>query len=141
MKKALVQAKKAYDNQEVPIGAVIVVDNKVVAKAYNKRNASKNATHHAEIMAIAKACKALGDWRLENAELYVTLMPCPMCAGAIVNARIKKVFFGADNGNREIFEKIMQESELNHKTEFEGGVLAEECSNLLKSFFASKRNK
>lgn len=141
MKQALKQAQKAFELDEIPIGAVVVVNGKVIAKGYNKRNTSKNAIDHAEIIAINKACKKMGDWRLENAELYVTLMPCPMCAGAIVNARIKKVFFGADNGNAQIFDKIMKESELNHKTDFEGGLLKEECANLLKTFFAQKRLK
>ena len=95
MKKALNLAKKAGEAGEVPIGAVIVYQDKVIASAYNKRNQSKDATSHAEILAIKKACKKLGDWRLDGAEMYVTLAPCPMCAGAIVHARIKKVYFGA----------------------------------------------
>ena len=92
MRQALTQAKKAYENGEVPIGAVIVYNGKVIARAYNKRNASKIATKHAEILAIEKACKKLNSWRLDDCDIYVTLEPCPMCAGAIMNARIKNVY-------------------------------------------------
>ena len=95
MRLALKEAQKGLEEDEVPIGAVIVKDGKVLAKAHNKRQKNKVATHHAEILAIEKACKKLGDWRLEGAEIFVTLEPCPMCAGAIANARIKKLVFGA----------------------------------------------
>lgn len=142
MKIALKEAKKAYDLGEVPIGAVIVKDNKVLAKAYNKRNKSKIATHHAEILAIQKACKKLGDWRLENTQMYITLEPCPMCAGAIVNSRIEKVFFGAyekKSGACLSNHQLLFENGLNHKVEVEGGVLDTQCSELLKSFFKNKR--
>ena len=142
MKKALKKAIKAGENGEVPIGAVIVKDGEVLAAASNERNAKKRATAHAEILAIEKACKKLNDWRLDGAEMYVTLEPCPMCAGAIINARIKKVYFGAyerKSGAVLSNYRILFGGGLNHKTEAEGGVLEEECSALLKNFFLSKR--
>jgi len=142
MKKALAEAEKAKAIDEVPIGAVIVQNGKVIAKAYNKRNKGKIATHHAEILAIEKACKKIGDWRLENCEIYVTLEPCPMCAGAIANARIKKLVFGAYDTagtNKNLLSDILQDTRLNHKVEIEGGVLEEECRNILTTFFKAKR--
>jgi len=142
MKKALAEAEKAKAIDEVPIGAVIVQNGKVIAKAYNKRNKGKIATHHAEILAIEKACKKIGDWRLENCEIYVTLEPCPMCAGAIANARIKKLVFGAFDTagtNKNLLSDILQDTRLNHKVEIEGGVLEEECRNILTTFFKAKR--
>ena len=142
MRAALSLAIKAYKKGEVPIGAVVVLNDKIIGKGYNNRNASGIATRHAEIIAIEKACKKIKDWRLENAEIYVTLEPCPMCAGAIVNARIKKVYFGAaepkSGGAGSAFD-ILGASGLNHKTECEGGVSGDECSTLIKSFFKSKR--
>ena len=141
MKIALKEAEKAYEKGEVPIGAVIVLDGKVIAKSQNKRNTSKNATHHAEILAINKACKKLNDWRLENAEMYVTLEPCPMCAGAISNARIKKVYFGAyERKSGAVLSnfRILFSSGLNHTVEVKGGILEEDCSKILKNFFRNK---
>lgn len=140
---ALKEAKKAYGLNEVPIGAVIVKDGKVIAKAYNKRNKCKIATYHAEILAIQKACKKLNDWRLDGTEIYITLEPCPMCAGAIINARIKKVYFGAyekKSGACLSNHQLLFENGLNHKVEIEGGILMEKCSSLLKDFFKNKRN-
>lgn len=142
MKKALAEAEKAKAIDEVPIGAVIVQNGKIIARAYNKRNKGKIATHHAEILAIEKACKKIGDWRLENCEIYVTLEPCPMCAGAIANARIKKLVFGAYDTagtNKNLLSDILQDTRLNHKVEIEGGVLEEECRNILTTFFKAKR--
>lgn len=142
MKMALNQAKKAEKLGEVPIGAVIVKDGVVIAKAYNKRNTSNLATHHAEILAIEKACKKLNDWRLDGAEMYVTLEPCPMCAGAIVNARIKTLYFGAfERKSGAVFSNfhILSKGVLNHKTDAIGGILESDCSNILKEFFSSKR--
>lgn len=139
---ALNQAKKGALKDEVPIGAVIVVDGKVIAKAFNKTEGKKNPVKHAEIIAIEKACKKLKSWRLINAELYVTLEPCPMCAGAIVNARIKKVYFGAyesKSGCAESKYPILSDSGLNHKVEFEGGIMQEECQAILKNYFKGKR--
>ena len=142
MKKALALAKKAYELDEVPVGAVVVLDGKVIASAYNKRELSGDATAHAEILAIKKACKKLNDFRLIGAELYVSLEPCVMCTGAILNARIEKVYFGASITNGSIScEELVSRAELNHKTEIEGGFLKEECSNLVSSYFKQKRKK
>lgn len=142
MKKALALAKKAYEIDEVPVGAVIVLDGKVVASAFNKRESSGDATAHAEILAIKKACKKLKDFRLNGAELYVSLEPCVMCTGAILNSRIEKVYFGASITNGSISSKeLVERAELNHKTEIEGGFLKEECSNLVSSYFKQKRKK
>lgn len=144
MEIALKEAKKANKKDEVPIGAVIVKDNKVIAKGYNKREKSKNAINHAEIVAIKRACRKLKDWRLENCEMYVTLKPCPMCAGAISNARIKRVYFGAEETNSKdnLCEQIFSSTRLNHKVEL---VKLEEyssiCSELLSSFFKNHRQK
>lgn len=143
MKIALKEAVKAGQKDEVPIGAVIVLNGKVFAKAHNTRNSSKIATHHAEILAIEKACKKLNDWRLENAEIYVTLEPCPMCAGAIANARIKKVVFGSydqTGTNKNLIYDILNDTRLNHKTQIIGGVMENECKQLLTDFFKSKRH-
>ncbi len=143
MKTAYKLAQKAYDIGEVPIGAVIVKDGKIIAKAYNKRNCKRLATAHAEILAIEKACKKLNDWRLDACEMYVTLEPCPMCAGAIVNSRIKKLYFGAyERKSGSVFSnyQILFKGGLNHTVDAEGGILEEECSMLLKKFFKSKRN-
>ena len=142
MEVALKEAEKADKIGEVPIGAVIVKDGKIVSKAYNKREKTKNALNHAELIAINKACKKLHDWRLEGCDLYVTLEPCPMCAGAILNARINKVFYGADDKTAEdgIFETIVSSARLNHKCEHEQLADYEKrCSALLTSFFKSKR--
>lgn len=143
MKMAYKLALKAYDIGEVPIGAVIVKDGKVIAKAYNKRNFKRLSTAHAEILAIEKACKKLGDWRLDDCDMYVTLEPCPMCAGAIVNSRIKKLYFGAyerKSGSVLSNYQILFKGGLNHTVQAEGGILEEDCSCLLKKFFKSKRN-
>ncbi len=142
MKIALREAKKAYDLGEVPIGAIIVKGDEVIAKAFNKRNTKNLATAHAEILAIEKACKKLGDWRLEECEMYVTLEPCPMCAGAIVNSRLKKLYFGAyerKSGSVLSNYQILFSNGLNHVVDAEGGIMEKECSTLLKDFFKSKR--
>ena len=138
MKKALSLAKKSAKENEVPIGAVIVIDGKIVATGRNVRNSKNIATKHAEIVAIEKACKKLNSWRLENAEMYVTLEPCPMCAGAIVNSRIKKVYFGAyekKSGAVLSNHQLLFNNGLNHVVEVEAGLLHDECSQLLKDFF------
>lgn len=142
MKIALKEAQKGLEEDEVPIGAVVVVNGKVIAKAHNKRQKNKIATHHAEILSIEKACKKLGDWRLENAEIYVTLEPCPMCAGAIANARIKKLVFGAydqTGDDKNLLSSILTDKRLNHKVQIQGGVLEEDCKSLLTQFFKEKR--
>lgn len=142
MLKALKEAQKAKKIDEVPIGAIIVKDGKIIARAFNKRETSQIATYHAEILAIEKACKKLKSWRLDGAEMFVTLEPCPMCAGAIVSSRIKKVYFGAyetKSGGAESKFSILTESGMNHKTEYEGGVMEKECSALIKDYFREKR--
>ena len=142
MAVALKEAKKASKNDEVPIGAVVVKDGVIISKCYNKRNKSKIATHHAEVLAIEKACKVLGDWRLEGCTIYVTLEPCPMCAGAIMNSRISKVVYGAHelSSDKNIFSQIVSDTKrLNHKIEVVSGVLGEECSKIISTFFKQKR--
>ena len=141
MELAIKQAKLAKKNDEVPIGAIIVKDGEVISRAYNKRNKSQNAIDHAEVIAISKACKKLKSWRLDNCDIYVTLEPCPMCAGAILNARINNLYFGAyDKASKDnTLNAIMTSTRLNHKTEYEGGVLGDKCSEILTNFFEQKR--
>ena len=144
MKQAVKQAKKAYDKLETPIGCVIVHEDKIIARGYNKRNMKKNTLAHAEILAINKASKVLGDWRLEDGTMYVTLEPCPMCAGAIVQARIPRVVIGSMNpkaGCAGSVLNLLQQDGLNHQVEITKGVLAEECSGLMTSFFRELRKK
>lgn len=144
MKQAVKQAKKAYDKLETPIGCVIVHEDKIIARGYNKRNIKKNTLAHAEILAINKASKVLGDWRLEDCTMYVTLEPCPMCAGAIVQARIPRVVIGSMNpkaGCAGSVLNLLQQDGLNHQVEITKGVLAEECSGLMTSFFRELRKK
>lgn len=140
---ALKEAEKARRKNEVPIGAVIVVNGKIIAKGYNKREKSKNAIKHAEIIAIEKACKRLRSWRLEGAEIYVTLEPCPMCAGAIANARISKLIYASSEktSSDNLCEKILLSNRLNHKVEIEKGYKSDESSKLLTDFFKEKRKK
>ena len=142
MKEAIRQAKKAYVLREVPIGCVIVYEGKIIAHGYNRRNTDKNTTSHAEINAIRKASKKLGDWRLEGCTLYVTLEPCQMCAGAIVQARIDKVVIGSMNPKAGCAGSVLNLLEMdgfNHKVEVERGVLEEECSTMLSGFFKELR--
>ena len=144
MKQAVKQAKNAYDKLETPIGCVIVHEDKIIARGYNKRNMKKNTLAHAEILAINKASKVLGDWRLEDCTMYVTLEPCPMCAGAIVQARIPRVVIGSMNpkaGCAGSVLNLLQQDGLNHQVEITKGVLAEECSGLMTSFFRELRKK
>ena len=143
MRKAIVAAKRGLKQGEVPIGAVVVFEDKVVASGYNRRAKLQLASAHAEMMAIDRACKKFGSWRLpEGCELYVTLEPCPMCMGASLNARVDKVYFGAyEQKGRSLTDEIANANLLNHKTEVVGGVLGEECSALLSSFFISMRQK
>ena len=142
MKEAIRQAKKAYALREVPIGGVIVYEGKIIARGYNRRNTDKNTTSHAEINAIRKASKKLGDWRLEGCTLYVTLEPCQMCAGAIVQARIDKIVIGSMNPKAGCAGSVLNLLEMdgfNHKVEVERGVLEEECSTMLSGFFKELR--
>ena len=142
MKEAIKQAKKAYALDEVPIGCVIVQDNKIIARGYNRRNTDKNALAHAEISAIKKASKKTGDWRLEDCTMYVTLEPCQMCAGAIVQSRMKKVVIGAMNpkaGCAGSIINILQMKQFNHQAEMENGILEKECADMLSTFFKELR--
>jgi tRNA(adenine34) deaminase len=142
MKIAIKEAEKARLEDEVPIGAVIVLDGKIIAKAHNKMEKTQLATAHAEILAINKACKKLKSWRLDGAEMFVTIEPCAMCAGAITNARIKKVYFGAyeeKSGCAVSKFEVLTNSGLNHVTEFEGGIEREKCASIIKNYFKSKR--
>ncbi len=142
MKEALRQAKKAYDLGEVPIGCVIVYEGKIIGRGYNSRNTDKNTLAHAEITAINKASKKMGDWRLEGCTLYVTLEPCQMCAGAIIQARIDEVVMGSMNpkaGCGGSILNILEMPEFNHQAKVVRGVLEEECSRMLTDFFKELR--
>lgn len=142
MKEALKQAKKAYALGEVPIGCVIVHDGKIIGRGYNRRNTDKNTLAHAEITAINKASKVIGDWRLEECTLYVTLEPCQMCAGAIVQARIPEVVMGCMNpkaGCAGSILNILEMPQFNHQVKVTRGILGEECSQMLKTFFEELR--
>jgi tRNA(adenine34) deaminase len=144
MKKAIEQAKKAEAIGEVPIGAVIVKDGDVIASAHNLREVEQRAVAHAELLAIDEACKVLKTWRLTGCNLYVTLEPCPMCAGAIVLSRIDRVVFGARDpkgGCAGSILNILQEEKFNHQTEIAEGVLADECGNMLSRFFRNLRKR
>ena len=142
MRKAYEQAKLAYDIDEVPIGCVIVYNGKIIGKGYNKRNSGKNSLFHAEIEAINTACGVMGDWRLEECVLFVTVEPCPMCAGAIVQARIKEVVFGARNkkaGCGGYVLNVLNCDGLNHQVEITEGVMGEMCGDLMSDFFRKRR--
>ena len=141
MREAMSLAEEAEAIDEVPVGALVVKDGRVIARAYNTREHSKCATHHAEILAIEEACRALGGWRLIGATLYVTMEPCCMCAGAIINARVPRVVYGARDLRFGAFGSLVDLSEvpLNHKPEVVGGVLGEECRGILQRYFKKKR--
>ncbi|MGN0414118.1 MAG: tRNA adenosine(34) deaminase TadA [Agathobacter sp.] len=144
MKAALAQAKKAYALDEVPIGCVIVQNNKIIARGYNRRNTDKNTLAHAELTAIKKASKKTGDWRLEDCTLYVTLEPCQMCAGAIVQSRMQRVVIASMNakaGCAGSVLNLLQMKEFNHQVEITRGVLEEECSATLSGFFRELRSR
>lgn len=141
MEAALEQAKKAYALGEIPIGAVITKNDEIISQAYNRRETGKNALFHAELEVISDACKRLGGWRLWECELYVTLEPCPMCAGAIVNAKIPKVFFGAYDDKNGACGSALNVLEMpnNFRPYVEGGILEDRCKELIKEFFAQLR--
>ena len=144
MKDALREAKKAYKLDEVPIGCVIVQNDKIIARGYNRRNTDKNTLAHAEMSAIKKASKKTGDWRLEDCTMYVTLEPCQMCAGAIVQSRLGKVVIGSMNpkaGCAGSVINLLQMKQFNHQVEMVTGVLEEECSTMLSGFFQELREK
>lgn len=142
MKEAIRQARKAYALNETPIGCVIVYEGKIIGRGYNRRNTDKNTLAHAEITAIRKASRKIGDWRLEGCTLYVTLEPCPMCAGAIVQSRMDRVVVGCMNpkaGCAGSVLNVLQTEGFNHQTELTIGVCQEECSGMMKSFFKELR--
>ena len=140
MRAALKKAEKGLSEGEVPVGAVVVCEGKIIGSGYNRRARTQMASSHAELYAIDKACRKLGSWRLENCDLYVTLEPCPMCMGAALNARIRKVYFGAyEQKGRSMTEALAASNLLNHTIEVEGGVLEGECSSLLSGFFRDMR--
>ena len=143
MKAAIEEAEIAALNGDVPVGAVIVKDGEILAKAHNRREADKNALSHAEVCAISRANELLGSWHLDGCELYVTLEPCPMCAGAIINSRIKRVVYGACDARAGACGSLINLNHypFNHKFEVVGGVLEQECSKLLSDFFKDRRNK
>lgn len=142
MKEALKQARKAYRLGEVPIGCVIVYQEKIISRGYNRRNTKKTTLAHAELTAIERASKVMGDWRLEDCTMYITLEPCPMCAGAIVQARIKRVVVGTMNpkaGCAGSILNLLQMEQFNHQVELTTGILLEECTNILQEFFKELR--
>ncbi len=142
MQAALKCAHKAFEEGEVPIGAVVVCDGKIISRGHNRRTKRQIATAHAEIEAIEKACKKLHSWRIPECEIYVTLEPCPMCMGAMLNSRIKKVYFGAYEGKgRSMTAQLAESNLVNHKIEVEGGVMEKECAEILSSFFYTVREK
>ncbi|ASS94578.1 tRNA adenosine(34) deaminase TadA [Peribacillus simplex] len=144
MNLALKEAKKAQMLNEVPIGALIVIDDQVISTGHNLRETEQNATAHAELLAINEACNVLGSWRLENATLYVTLEPCPMCAGAILQSRVRRVVFGAHDpkaGCAGTFMDLLRDERFNHQCDVTSGVLGEECGWILTSFFKELRNR
>ncbi len=142
MREALRLAKKASSLGEVPIGAVVVLDGKIIGRGYNLRTKLQMATAHAEIRAIDRACKKLGSWRLEGAEIYVTLEPCPMCMGAILNSRIGRVYFGAyEQKGRSLTRELAAANLLNHTAEVTGGIMEQECSAVLTEFFSEMRER
>ena len=144
MREALKEAQKAYDKLEVPVGAVIVKDGKIIARAYNQKETKFDTTKHAEILAIQKASKKLKSWRLIDCEMYVTLEPCPMCAGAIIQSRIKKVYYGvSDEKTGAVGSKLnlFKDYKFNHNVEVENGILTDKCKELLQNFFIELRKE
>jgi tRNA(adenine34) deaminase len=143
MKEAINEARKAEALAEVPIGAVIVIDGKIISRAHNLRESRQSAVAHAELLAIDQACEVMNTWRLENATLYVTLEPCAMCSGAIILSRIKRVVYGASDpkgGCAGTFMNLLRDERFNHQSEVTSGVLEEECGHLLSAFFRQLRD-
>ncbi|TDL60136.1 tRNA adenosine(34) deaminase TadA [Rhodococcus qingshengii] len=144
MREAIKEAKKAEDLREVPIGAILVIDGKIISRAHNLRESKQSAVAHAELLAIEQACKETGSWRLENAHLYVTLEPCAMCSGAIILSRVSRVVFGASDpkgGCAGTFMNLLQDERFNHQSEVKSGVLEAECGQLLSDFFRKLREQ
>ena len=144
MKEAIKEAKKAYGKLEVPIGAVIVKDGKIIARGHNQKEEKADTTMHAEIIAIKKASKKIGAWRLNGCELYVTLEPCPMCAGAIINARLDKIYIGTmdeKNGACGSVTNVLEEYKQNYKVQKEEGIHQKECEEIIKNFFKELRHR
>ncbi|GBG96431.1 deaminase [Lactococcus termiticola] len=144
MREAMQEAKKAGDNEEVPIGAVIVKDGEIIARGYNRREIDKQAIHHAEITAIEEANRVIGNWRLLDCALFVTIEPCVMCAGAIGLARIPEVYFGATNpkfGAVKSLYQILEDERLNHRVQVEHGILEADCAAIMQDFFSARRKK
>ncbi len=144
MKSALKQAQKAYEKEEIPVGAIIVKDGKIIARAHNNKENKADTTQHAEIIAIQKASKKLNSWRLQDCEMYVTLEPCPMCAGALIQARLKKVYIGTmdeKTGACGSVLNLLEDYTFNHKVEVETGIKQKECEKILKDFFKRLRSK
>ena len=144
MKEALKEAKKAYDKDEIPVGAIIVKDNKIIARAHNLKEGKNNAICHAEILSIQKACKKLDSWRLLDCEMYVTLEPCSMCAGALINSRIRKIYIGtSDEKTGACGSKLnlLKDYKFNHNVEIEKYILKDECEKILKDFFKNLRER
>lgn len=143
MKEALKQARQAYNKLEVPVGAVIVKDGKIIARAYNQKECKNDTTNHAEILAIKKASKKLNSWRLIDCDMYVTLEPCSMCAGALIQSRIRKVYIGAPDAKTGACGSVLnllEDYKFNHVVEVENGILKDECESLLKDFFKKLRD-
>lgn len=144
MRVAIEEAKKAEALAEVPIGAIVVHQGQIIGRGHNLRETTQNATTHAEMIAIQEACKAIGSWRLEETQLYVTLEPCPMCSGAMILSRIKEVYFGAydpKGGTAGTLMNLLKDERFNHQADVEGGILEEECGELLSMFFRNLRAK
>ena len=144
MKEALKEAKKALEKDEVPVGAVIVKDGKIISRAYNLKECKKDTTKHAEIEAIKKASKKLNAWRLENCQMYVTLEPCPMCAGALIQSRIKTIYIGTKDpkaGACGSKLNLLKDYKFNHEVEIKEGILQKDCEKILKEFFKDLRNR
>ena len=144
MKEAIKQAKKAYDKEEIPVGAVIVKDGKIIARGYNKKEEKKDTTQHAEIIAIQKASRKIGAWRLQDCEMYVTLEPCAMCTGALIQARLKRVYIGTmdpKTGACGSVLNLLEDYKFNHKVEVETNIMQKECEKILKDFSKYLRSK
>ncbi len=142
MNEAIIEAKKAEAIREVPIGAVVVLEGEIIGRGHNLRETSQNATAHAEMIAIQQACEVTGSWRLENAQLFVTLEPCPMCSGALLLSRVEEVYFGAfdpKGGTAGSLLNLLEDERFNHWSYVESGILAEECGQLLTDFFRELR--